>query len=96
MNQNIELDAIGPALAKFFKRYHSILFFVVLGGGLAACMFIIVSIIGASSVVDNSLTTPVNTSFDQQTIDRISKLRSGDKSESLVIPNNVRTNPFED
>ena len=96
MNQSLDVNAIGPALTKFFKRYHSILFFMVLGGGLAVCMFVIISIIGASNVVDESLVTPINSTFDQQTIDQISKLKKDGSGDDLSFPSNVRTNPFED
>ncbi len=83
---------IAHSLSQFMYRYHVIIFFLVVVGGLSAATFVLYQTV-ISSQSGESTTT--NTTFDTETIEKIKGLRSAsDASTPLVLPAG-RTNPFE-
>lgn len=95
MNQSLDFAAIGTSLANFLKRFHAILYFVLVGIGIGICMITIISIINLSSQAD-ATSEAISSTFDQKTIDRIRQLESRDNTTPIDIPTNQRTNPFVD
>ena len=89
--QSIDLKNISKALSGFFERYHTIIFFLFLGIGLAICMIMIVEIINLSSQTNMNEATPVNQDFDQSTIKRLEELDSPNHETEQPTG---RTNPF--
>ena len=82
---------LGAKTAKFFGRYHFLLFFMLAAGGLSV----------ATILLYQTLTTPAeepqastSASFDGTTIKRIRKLKSAGNTPSTPPPANDRTNPF--
>ena len=82
---------LGAKTAKFFGRYHFLLFFMLAAGGLSV----------ATILLYQTLTTPAeepqastSASFDDTTIKRIRKLKSAGNAQSTPPPANDRTNPF--
>ena len=76
---------LGAKTAKFFGRYHFLLFFMSV----------------ATILLYQTLTTPAeepqastSASFDDTTIKRIRKLKSAGNAPSTPPPANDRTNPF--
>lgn len=87
--------SLKTGIAKFIKRYHFLIFTVSVLGGLAVCMFLINNIIIKSGDSTGYEPAATNTSFDQQTIDRIKQLHTA--SDSTADDLNLgqgRSNPF--
>lgn len=91
MKQSIDLKNIGKVFGGFFERYHTIMFFLLLGIGLAICMIMIVQIINLSSQTDMNNVTPINQNFDEATVKRLQELDTSNQNPS--IPSG-RVNPF--
>lgn len=72
------LDSIKQPIASFFRRYHLIVFIVVVVGLLIFVMFEINSIIKSSS--SSNGTAPTSQKFDQATMDKIRALNSSGNS----------------
>lgn len=77
-------------IVKFFKRFHAIIFFLI----VSACLFVaILTLLPITNLPTNETQTTGQTidgSFDQATIDR---LRSGGSASSSYQPGE-RTSPF--
>lgn len=91
MKQSIDLKNVSKALTRFFERYHTIVFFLFLGIGLAVCMIMIVQIINLSSQTDMSGVTPIDQTFDEATVERLQEL---DRSDQQPHTPSGRVNPF--
>lgn len=68
---NTSLSASLQPITNFFKRFHSILFFLVVSGGLFAAIFALLAIINLSSTTASSSDQVINGTFDQETIERL-------------------------
>ncbi len=62
-------------LAAFFNRFHAVIFTVVIGGGLAAAVFALMTVVDTSDAANSHVPTSTDTSFDTATIKRVEKLR---------------------
>lgn len=91
MKQSIDLKNIGKGFSKFFERYHTIMFFLFLGIGLAICMIMVVQIINLSSQTDMTGVTPINQSFDEATVKRLQELDTSNQNPDIPAG---RVNPF--
>lgn len=81
-------------IIKAFGRYHFTIFIVVLASGLAVAVLTLNSILEQPADANGYKSSLDITSFDQATIDRVTKLRSSsDAPPEFVFPSG-RTNPF--
>lgn len=92
---DINPTSLKISLTKFIKRYHLLIFTVLVLGGLVVCMFMINNIIIQSSDAAGYEPAASNTSFDQETIDRIKKLYTAtDGAPDDLNLGQGRSNPF--
>lgn len=71
MKSDISLAKIVHALGTFVKRYHTILFFLGVSGGLFTAIVMLLAIISLSSSTATSSDNAINGTFDEATIQRI-------------------------
>lgn len=91
---NIELSGLGDIASRagnFLRRFHTILFFLIVSVGLAAAILILLSIIQNSSLSTTAGTEAVNSTFDTETIKRIDTLGTNKPSGP---ESGKRSNPF--
>jgi hypothetical protein len=94
INLNISPAAIKNAFFSFLRRFHVVLFVVLVLGGLAISVFILNTIIIASGDTSQFSSEGATQSFDQATIKRIDELKTRDQSgDTLTLPPG-RVNPF--
>lgn len=81
-------------LSAFFGRFHAVIFAVIVGGGLAVCVYLLMNILDSSSAPEDYTPPSTNTSFDTQTIERVNQLRPlSERPSAPEIPEG-RTSPF--
>jgi hypothetical protein len=80
-NASIDLTKIKQAILGFFRRFHTILFFLLVSCGLFVAIIVLLGIINTSSRVGPADTNGVGASFDQATIDRINDLDTASDSK---------------
>jgi len=68
MKNEVTVDGIIRPIIGFFRRFHTILFFLVVSGGLFAAILMLLSIISVASGQANSADNAVSGSFDEETI----------------------------
>ena len=77
-----------------FGRFHAIIFAVVVGGGLAAAVYLMSNILEQSSAPEGYKPESVNTTFDTETIKNVEGLRKlSTTPKPLSLPSG-RTDPF--
>lgn len=91
--QPVDLADIGKLFARFFERYHSIVFFVTLAIGVGVCIIIIIDVLNVSSIIDVSEIPTVSHNFDEQTIRQLDQLKDRSSTGPFRLPSG-RTNPF--
>lgn len=90
---NISLGSIKILIVHILQRFHTIIFVIVVLGGLIAVVLLLNDIVvGSSQQVAPASVTP--TGFDKETIDRIDKLRTKDDAATELNLSDGRTNPF--
>ncbi len=91
-NNNLSLSSIVDPIKTFFSRFHVIIYSVIVIGGLAVAVFFLsLTIAGAETSQDNTITSA---GFDQSTIDEINKLRKSDEQPATIAYPSGRVNPF--
>ena len=93
MNASLSLSSLSTALSKFFNKYHAMIFFTVIGLLLAAAILMLYLSLQSTDTVDES-TTMISSSFDQETADRIQRLRESNESRADLVFPSPRSNPF--
>lgn len=91
--KDIKLSTITQPIVKALHRFHVVIFTVVVLGGLS---FIILSLYRTTiNASDTSNFSPNEsaTAFDQDTIDRLEKLKDPKDASSVSLPKG-RINPF--
>lgn len=86
--KNINVSTIFEPIATFFRRFHILLFFLVVSGGLFAAVLTLISIINTSSSTSMAADNSINGSFDQETIQRI------ENDTTTVAQPGSRPSPF--
>ncbi len=86
-------DVIKKAIAKFLRRFHVVIFVIVVLGGLAIIIFLLNSVIVTSTQANGYTPDINNSSFDKATIKKIENLQTTGQSNQLTLPPG-RTNPF--
>lgn len=91
----ISSNSLKATLAKFFRRYHLLIFTLSVLGGLIVCMLLINNIIIKSGDTTGHAPTAPSAAFDEETMARIKALRSptDTKPDDLDLSKG-RTNPF--
>lgn len=89
----LSLTAIKLKIISLLRRYHAILFVIIVVGGLIAIVLVLNDIVTGSTQQVPPASTP-SSSFDKATIDRIDKLRTGDEAATPLDLSDGRTNPF--
>lgn len=84
------------AFLDFISRFHVLIFAVVILGGLVACMILLNNVILQSGDAGGYTPSSTNTSFDQQTIDRIKQLHTATDQNTDTLDLSGRISPFVD
>ena len=69
--ETLRLSDLFKLLAAFLHRFHTILFFLVVSGGLFVAIMTLISIVNMSSDSASTSDNAVNGSFDEDTIKRV-------------------------
>jgi hypothetical protein len=92
---NINLQKIKDTVANFLRRFHIVIFTVIVAGGLVFVMLTLNNIVAQSSAInDETALTKDNATFDTATIKRIEDLNAIDEPYSPVESYRGRKNPF--
>lgn len=73
MKNNIKLSVIFEGFGIFVRRFHTLLFFLIVSGGLFVAILMLLSIISVSSSAAGSSDQAINGSFDEETIQRLER-----------------------
>lgn len=90
----LSFTKITTNLARFLKRFHAVIFVVIVFGGLSIVVLLLHNVVITSSESGDYKSISNNANFDQATIDRIKKLRTSDEADSQIDLSRGRTNPF--
>lgn len=90
MKNNVSLSAIIGPLAAFFKRFHTLIFFLIVSGGLFAAIMVLLSVIALSTTIAPSSDQTIDGTFDEATIQRL------EQDEVKQITPGARTSPFSE
>lgn len=82
-------------LSGVFERYHAIIFTVLVGGGLAAAVFLLSQLATDPGSVDGYTAPATNLSFDTQTMQRVEELRPLSEQPTPPPLPSGRTDPFQ-
>lgn len=93
MKQSLDIKSIQSSLSQLFGRFHTIIFFLVIGISLIFCIYSLLLILNQSSVIDEASVSHIDTNFDTQTIKRVDELKSSNSNSQFQLPAG-RTNPF--
>ena len=80
-------------IINFLRRFHIVLFVIVVLGGLAIVILLLNNAIVASTQSNGYTPNTNNGNFDQATIKKIQDLQTTGQSDQLTLPPG-RTNPF--
>ena len=89
MKTSLDIRTVKEAIAVFFRRFHTLLFFLMISGGLFVAILMLLNIISISASVAPNSDDAISGEFDQATIERVNAL--GGRSASQ--PGN-RASPF--
>lgn len=90
MKNNVSVTELIKPLERFFRRFHTIIFFLIVSVGLFTAIVILLPITSLTSKESQTTGQTIDGSFDQATIDR---LRKGNSSTSTYTPG-PRKSPF--
>lgn len=88
MGGDINLKGITQGFGSFIRRFHTILFFLVVSSGLFVAILMLLSIINLSATPAASSDQTINGTFDDETIRRINQ-----DSAEQITPGS-RQSPF--
>lgn len=71
MKNNINISGIVGAIGAFVSRFHTLLYFLVISGGLFVAILMLLSIISLSSSPAGTSDKAINGTFDEATIQRL-------------------------
>lgn len=86
--EGTDISALTKPIGSFFRRFHTILFFLGVSGGLFAAILMLLGIISLSDTQAPSSDQAVNGTFDETTIEQIQK------GTSIPDRPTNRVNPF--
>lgn len=70
---NLNLTNLFRPLVSFVRRFHTLLFFLVVSSSLAIAILVLISIIALAPLSAPTSDKAINGTFDQDTIDRIER-----------------------
>jgi hypothetical protein len=88
MKSSIRISEIIEPIAGFLRRFHMLLFFLLVSGGLFAAIMVLISIINVSSNSNVKSDNAIKGSFDEATIRRI------EQDTTNVAKPGARPSPF--
>lgn len=88
MKNNITLSGLTKPLSQFLRRFHTLLFFLLVSGGLFVAILALMSIIETSSKVASNSDNAISGQFDQTTIQQLKQ------KSTPATPQGDRSNPF--
>lgn len=94
MNLTLSPDSIKKFIFAFLRRFHIMIFVVVVLVGLIVIVYLLYNIVISSTNTAGVTQNTTNTSFDKATIKRINDLKTRDQSSDDLDLSNGRTNPF--
>lgn len=86
--KNIQLSGIIGPIASFLRRFHMLLFFLLVSGGLFAAIMVLISIVNTSSSTAATSDNAINGNFDQETIQRV------EQDTTTIAQPGSRPSPF--
>lgn len=84
------------ALIGFIWRFHLVIFAVIVVLLLSIAILLLSSIVNKASGLDSTPQNTTSTTFDEATIDRISKLKTSDEPSEPLNLSRGRINPFNE
>jgi hypothetical protein len=91
---DISLTSIKNTFLHIVRRFHALIFALVVLGGLVFVILTLNTIIISSSTSTDYTPPGADLSFDQVTIDRVNALKSRDEAVTELDLSQGRTNPF--
>jgi len=91
---NLSIRSIKQLFTQLLRRFHIVIFVIVVFGGLAVVILILNSIINKSSNSAGYTSQTNNATFDQNTIQRIEQLKTTDQNNGDLDLSHGRSNPF--
>lgn len=92
---DLNVNDLPKTIAKFFRRYHLVLFMIVVVGSMSVVLLLVNQSLQKSTDSGSATTTATPmVSFDQKTLQRVQQLQSSSSPQQLVLPADQRTNPF--
>jgi hypothetical protein len=91
---NLSVTSIKNLFVQTLRRFHIVLFVIVVFGGLAVVILMLNSIITKSSDSAGYTSETNNAAFDQTTIQRIQQLKTADQNNGDLDLSHGRSNPF--
>ncbi|MBC7512344.1 hypothetical protein H7142_01630 [Candidatus Saccharibacteria bacterium] len=88
MKKGFSVSSVLVKVGYFFRRFHTLLFFLTVSGGLFIAILMLLSIISLSSTTASGSTQNIDGAFDEETIQRV-KTDSTDQ-----ITPGARRSPF--
>ncbi len=92
---DINLIKLRQAVDHFFRRYHIMTFMLTAVIGVSLAVWSLYDIVlHSGNPVEEQTNAASNSSFDNDTIDRLNNLLQADSGEKYTLPTDQRTNPF--
>lgn len=88
MKNNLNIAGVVKNIGSFIRRFHTLIFFLIVSGGLFVAILMLLSIISLSSTTATSSTQTVNGAFDEATLQRLKQ-----DSTEQITPGS-RQSPF--
>lgn len=86
----MDVTDITKPLATFVKRFHTLIFFLIVSVGLATAILALVTIVNTSGSTSSQPNNAISGSFDEDIIGKIGELGQG----KLTQPGDTRSSPF--
>jgi hypothetical protein len=83
---SLSITTLFHPLISFLRRFHTLMFFLLVSGGLAAAILVLISIVSVSSLTASTSDQTINGTFDQTTIDRIQRQASPAQPSGRLSP----------
>ena len=88
MKGNVDLSVLLRGFSGFMRRFHTLLFFLIVSGGLFVAILMLLNIINLSSSTAESSDQTINGTFDEPTIQRL------EQDATVPITPGGRVSPF--
>lgn len=84
-----------PVILNFLRRYNLVIFIIIVASGLSVCIIILYNILTLPYTGSGTSDT-TQTSFDQSTINQLSKLDYSSVNQNYLNLPSGRSNPFSE